>query len=272
MSDELILDGRRVGTGLLLPADLSTAFPLYADRGPMLSPDEIVAVAKARPKGGLKRFDASWIKNQRDYGSCQGFASAAAVSRARVRRGLTRVDLSGAYAYSLVNGGRDRGSSLEDGMLACQRGYATEATVPWDAVFRSRYDTAKADAEAARFKAFEVYAASTEEELFSGLALDFDAVVAVHADNGFMRLDGRGVALGGNGPGNHAVGADDLWWDGELIAAGYNSWSTSYGDEGRMGLTWSRHFRNTARYSRFYLIRSTSDDPQDPNNPPAAAA
>lgn len=269
MPDELILDGQVVGTGLLVPTSLMTSFPLYETSGPMMSLDDIIAVAKQRPKFGRGFFDKTWIKNQRHYGSCQGFASAAAVSRARKRRGLDRVDLSGAYAYSLVNGGQDRGSMLEDGMVACQRGYATEATVPWNKVFRSSYNTSVADAEAARFKAFEVYAASTEIELFSGLAAGFDAVVAVHADNGFMRLDGRGVAGGGNGPGNHAVGADDLWWDGGLVAAGYNSWDVTYGFEGKMGLTWSQHFRTTSQNHRFYLIRSTEDDPQGVN-PPAA--
>jgi len=261
-------DGTLVGTGLQRPATLATAFPLYEDAGPMLTPAQIEGVAKSGKAKGRDRFDATYIKNQRTHGSCQGFASAAAATRARVRRGLDRVDLSGAYAYSLVNGGQDNGSLLEDGMRACQAGYATEATVGWDAIYPSRYDVPKAKAEAARFKMTEVYAARTAQALFSGLALGFSAVVAVHADNGFMRLDARGVAGGGQGPGNHAVGADGLWWDGELIADGFNSWDTTYGDRGRMGLTWSRHFAPTAAYHLYYLIRDTADDPQA-DNPPA---
>jgi hypothetical protein len=261
-------DGTPVGTGLQVPTSLATAFPLYEDVGPMLSAAQIETIAKSGKAKGRTRFDPSFIKNQRTHGSCQGFASAAAATRARISRGLERVDLSGAYAYSLVNGGRDNGSLLEDGMRACQAGYATEATVGWDAIYPSRYDVAKAKAEAARFKMTEVYAARTEQALFSGLALGFAAVVAVHADNGFMRLDGRGVAGGGQGPGNHAVGADGLWWDGELIADGFNSWDVTYGDDGRMGLTWRRHFSNTASYHLYYLIRDTTDDPQG-DNPPA---
>lgn len=270
--DELTLpDGTPVYTGLLIPASLSTAFPVYEDAGPMLTDEQVVAVAKLRSKHGGDRFGSGYIKNQRNHGSCQGFASAAAVTRARVRRGLARVDLSGAYAYSLVNGGRDQGSMLEDGMAACAaKGYATEATVGWDAIYPSRYDRAKADAEAARFRAFEVYAVRSAAGLFSALAGGFDCVVAVHADSEFMRLDARGVAQGGSGPGNHAVGCDDLWWDGELIAAGYNSWDVTYGFQGRMGLTWNRHFGPTTRYHVFYAIRSTSDDPQG-DNPPVAS-
>lgn len=268
MNTILILpDGTQVGTGLQIPVSTASAFPAYEASGPMLSMPEILDIAKSGTQRGRDRFDVTFIKNQRSHGSCQGFASAAATTRARIRRGSKRVDLSGAYAYSLVNGGRDNGSMLEDGMIACEEGYATEETVGWDAIYPNRYNVAKAKAEAARFKAREVYAVRTEQALFSALAVGFDCVVAVHADNGFMSLDGRGVAQGGNGPGNHAVGADGLTYDGELIADGYNSWDVSYGDRGRMGLTWSRHFRPTNPHHCFYAIRTASDDPQEPNPP-----
>lgn len=265
-------DGTIVGTGLLMPEPgMVSAFPVYADAAPMLTRAGIEDIAKNGRQRGADKFDATFIKDQNGYGACQGFASAAAVTRARIRRGLNRVDLSGSYAYSLVNGGRDRGSMLEDGMRVCaERGYATEATVPRNAIYRTRYDTAKADAEALRFRAFEVYAVRTHDELFSALALGFDCVVAVHADNGFMRLDSRGVAQGGNGSGNHAVSCDGLWWDGELIADGYNSWNLSYGKDGRMGLTWRQHFANTANSHVYYAIRSTVDDASGENPPPVA--
>lgn len=263
MFDQFELDGRLFGTGLQLPVSTATAFPLYEDAGPMFTREQVEEVAKSGRQKGRDKFDASYIKNQRDHGSCQGFASAAALTRARVRRGEDRVDLSGAYAYSLVNGGRDRGSLLEDGMVVCaDKGYATEATVGWNQIYPHQYDRAKADAEAARFRGFEVYAVRSELGLFSALAAGFDCVVAVHADNGFMRLDSRGVAQGGQGPGNHAVSCDGLWWDRELIADGYNSWDRSYGDQGRMGLTWNQHFANTNRHHVYYAIRSTSDDTQ----------
>jgi hypothetical protein len=273
VSDQLVLpNGEVVGTGLLIPETFGvTAFPEYADpnNGPMFQMDTIKQIAANTPKNGRKWFDRTFIKNQRSHGSCQGFASAAMVTRARIRRGLERVDLSGAFAYSLVNRGRDDGSILEEGMVACQGGYATEETVGWDAIYPSRYDVPKAKAEAARFKAFEVYAVRTEQALFSALAAGFDCVVAVHADNGFMVLDGNGIAGGGNGPGNHAVGADGLYItsSGQLVADGVNSWDLTYGDNGRMGLTWARHFAPTCSYHVYYAIRSASDDPQGEKPP-----
>lgn len=272
MSYEILtVDGQEFRTGLLLPQDLTTAFAPYVTAGPMLSMDEIIEAVKTRPKVGRKQFGRKWIKNQRSYGSCQGFASALAVSRSRVRRGLDPVFLSGAYAYSLVNGGVDRGSTLENGMRACQLGYATEETVPWDKVFRGRYDTKKADEEAKRFMAFEVYSATSELELFSGLVNDFTAVVAVHAGRNFTSLSREGVAGWDSGPGNHAVGCDGAFLVGSktLAADHFGSWSESVHDGGYAGLTWQDHFSRTTKNHLFYLIRSTLDDPEA-DNPPSA--
>lgn len=263
-------NGKAVGTGLKVPTMLTTAFPAYGAAGPMLTSTQIEAAARSGAALGRTRFDKSYTKDQHQHGSCQGFASAAATTRARVRRGQARVDLSGAYAYSLVNGGRDNGSLLEDGMLACQGGYATEATVPWQAIYPRLYDVGKAKAEAARFKAFEVYAVRSRDELFSALVSGFDCVVAVHADANFMHLDGEGQALGGDGPGNHAVLVDGLGWSDKFktpLPDMNNSWGLNYGQDGRAFVSWDRHLTNTTRYHVFYAIRAAADDPQGDNPP-----
>jgi hypothetical protein len=273
VNDILILpDGATVGTGLQIPVRLSDAFPLYESSGPMLTDAQIEDIAKSGTARGRDRFDESWIGNQRDKGSCNGWAGAKVLQRARVRRGLPRVNLSGAYLYSLINGGRDNGSMLDDGMAAIQsRGVATEETVPWDRIYPSQYDRAKADAEAVKYKGFECYAVRTRAALFSALALGFDCVVAVHADNGFMQVDADAVAGGGNGPGNHAVGADGIYWSprrNRPVADGYNSWSLTYGVRGRMGLDWNAHFAPTTQYHQFFACRSTTDGGD--SFPPAA--
>jgi hypothetical protein len=259
--------GQTFGTGLLVPPQKASAFPAYESSGPMWSMDDVIAVAKTRPAwAGSTPFGTDYIKTQKSTNACNGHAGASALTRARVRRGLPRVDLSGAYLYSLVNGGSDNGSHLEAGMKALQqRGVATEATVPWNRIFPSQYDRAKADAEAALYKGFECYAVGTELGLFSALAAGFDCVVAVHVSgNEFMRLDSFGVPGGGQGPGNHAVGCDDLSWDNGLFAESYNSWDTSYGKQGRMRLTWNKFFRHTSPYHMFYAIRSTTDGADSP--------
>jgi hypothetical protein len=274
MNEQIELpNGVIVGTGLQAPLRQGfTTFPEYDEVGPMLTMDEIKTAAATGAFRGRDKFDKSFIKNQRSHGSCNGFAGAAALTKARVRRLLDRVDLSGAYLYSLINGGRDNGSQLLDGMeTLATRGIASESTVGWDAIYPTRYDKGKADAEAAQYRAFECYAVRTEQALFSALVNNFDCVVAVHANNGFMKLDSNGVAGGGDGPGNHAVSADGVELIGEELSAdGVNSWDVSYGDDGRMGLTWKRHFRPTTKYHVLYAVRSTIDGSKG-KKPPVAA-
>lgn len=275
MNNQFLLpDGSVVGTGLQIPASTSGSdFPVYEDVGPMLTMDQIRAVAAVRPRNGRNWFDARYCRNQRSHGSCQGFASAGAVTRARVRRGYTDgVILSGAYAYSLVNDGRDDGSLLSRGLLACQDGYATEETVPWNAIYPSQYDVAKARAEAARYKAFEVTEVRSERAYFSALASDFDVVVAVHVEDNFFRMMSDGTCGSSSGPGNHAVVTDGLCLIGDVLAADHmGSWGPTNHDNGRALFTWDRHLRETTRWHVFYAIRSSSDDPRGANPPPVAA-
>jgi hypothetical protein len=263
MSDPIVIDGDPKGCGLLMPAiPCSTTFPVWEDRLPLWSESEIVDIARSGLMDGKKLFPTDWIQDQRDKGSCNGFAGASALSRARVRRGLSRVDLSGAYLYSLINWGRDTGSLLNDGMAAMQtRGIATAETVKWDQIYPRLYDQSKADAEAALYRAFECYAVKTIQGLWTALAAGWDCVVAVHAGNAFMRVGTDDVVGVDAGPGYHAVMADGLYYSsrlGQLVACGVNSWGTRYGVGGRMGLTES-HFRQTLQHHAFYAVRSTTD-------------
>ena len=273
MNENEIVDGageiRKLGC-LLPPAGFVSSFPVFEDAVPQLSDLEVEDIAKSGVMDGRKKFDSTWIADQKSHGSCNGWAGAMALSRARVRRGLERVMLSGSYLYSLINGGSDNGSMLEDGMKTMQsRGIATAATVGWDQIYPSQYDRAKADAEAARFKGFECYAVKTKQGLFSAAALGFDVVVAVHVGNRFMNVDANGVAGADSGPGNHAVGADGIIWiGGRPYLTGFNSWNLSYGAQGRMNMGWE-HFEQPFGYHVFYAIRSTGDDPSG-HNPPSA--
>jgi hypothetical protein len=263
-------DGTIVGTGLLIPLSADGSFPLYEDAGPMLTEEAILNAAKSGQHKGRDRFDKSYVKNQRSHGSCNGFAVASAMGKARERRGLDRVDLSGAYAYSLMNGGRDNGSTLDDGMVVVTRnGIAEERFANWDQIYPSRYDKSAADENAKQYKAFECYTVRSKLGLFSALACGFDCVIAVHADNGFMKLDSNGVAQGGNGPGNHSVHCDGLSFEsGKLAGDMQNSWDVTYGQNGRSYVTWEQHLANTTRYHPFFAFRSTLDS--SGTNPPVA--
>lgn len=263
MNETIELNGQTFGLGLQLPpVGFVSSFPVFEQSVVPWSESDIAEMAKSGLADGRKKYDESWIKNQNDKGSCNGFAAASALSRARVARGLSRVDLSGAYLYSLINGGQDRGSMLDDGMKAVQeRGVATEATVQWSQIYPSLYDRAKADAEAAKYKGFECYQTRSKESLFTGLAMGFVGVVAVHAGNNFMRADAAtGIVGADGGPGNHAVLVDGLAFEGgQLVATGANSWGLGYGVRGRMNLVWERHLTQPNQYHAYYLYRSTGD-------------
>lgn len=272
-------DGTSVGTGLIIPLNTSSAFPEYSTSGPLLSRDDIIDLAKSDKNLGRAKFDKSYNKNQGSYGSCNGFAGAAALTKSRVRRGLPRVDLSGAYLYSLINRGRDNGSLLEDGMAELPNGVATEQTVPFDKIYPRLYDEAKASAERTRFRGLECYVlrrgpdAFPDQQVFSALACGFDIVVAVHVNSAFMRLDRRGVSGVGNGPGNHAIACDGYTFDSinnELLADNDGSWGLSFGDQGRTFVTWKNHLEYTHNYHQFYAIRSTSEDPKNDSVPAVA--
>ncbi len=269
--DPIIHDGQEYFTGLLLPPPgFSSPLPVYEDAFPQMTLDEIKTKAAATPKRGRQRFDSTWILNQNPKNSCAGHGGAAATAKARVRRGLPPVVLSGAYPYSKANGHRDQGAMLADILEILQKwGCAPLSLVPKDEIY-PELQPKNADEEAAKYKADLIMLITTENGLWSALARDQDVVVAVDVESAFMRLNGDGVAGGGSGPGNHCVSADGLYLVHDTLTAdGVNSWGTTYGDQGRMGLQWNSHFRSTFKYHQFYCVASTIDLPGG-DNPPTA--
>jgi len=249
------------------PAGFVSSIPVFGETVETLDRRTLERLAKSPVATGRTIFSSDMIINQGRYGSCNGCAGAMALTRARIRRGLSRVDLSGSYLYSLINGGRDNGSTLDDGMRAIQeRGVARAETVPLTKIYRSQYDTAAADREARRYRAFECYRCATIDELWTALALGWDCVVVVQAGNNFGNLDRNGIAGFSRGRGNHAVSGDGLLWaGGEIVTDSYNSWGTGFGERGRMLLA-ERHFEQTIDVHSFYAIRSATDsgDEQPP--------
>jgi hypothetical protein len=275
--DEVIgPEGNRIKLGLLPPTPASgpQVFASLSSAIPLLSKDEAKAIITSQfRKPARQIWGPAYIKNQGVRGACQGYASAAAVERTRDLNGQDFISLSGDFAYSLVNGGRDRGSQLSDGFRAAKEiGYCPEDTpglVRWE-YRKSRMPQAAFEA-AKNYKGFEGFVAQTEQELVSGMAHGGIAVVATHVTNSFSRLDRYGVSGGRGGPGNHAECCDDIVWDDELGEFKYdlaNSWNTTWGDSGRHYCTFERHFSTTIRVHKFYVFFEASVDPQGNNPPP----
>lgn len=260
-----IIDGKYF-TGNLVPGVKPATFLAYEDSQPMLSLIEIEKiVSQENHTKARNRFPAEqWMRNQGGRGSCNGYAGAWALARARVMCGLPFVPLSGEYLYSMINGGRDSGSMLDDGLKAItEKGVAREELVRHESYLWNQMSQ-EARSDAPRFKAFECYRVNTELGLASGLAVGFIGVVAVHASSAWGSLS-NGVSRRSLGPGNHAVVCQDVAVNnGKLLFDIANSWGKRWGDNGHAWNTWSDHLIEPNRNHAFYLIRGVTDDPQNP--------
>ena len=232
---------RRLGSLPMTPGIVCSA-PVYEDEFEVWDTADIMRVVSDKSRTpSRKMFPADkWIKNQRNHGSCNGFANASAYSKLLKTLGYEGdFQASGAWIYSLINGGRDEGSQLIDGFKVGQDvGYASEETVGWDMIYPKRQPLAQAKKEAAEHKGKFYYRCRTLQALKTALAQGWPAVVAVHAGSRFQKLS-NGIAGVDRGPGNHAVNVDDLVIvRGKLVYDMPNTWSVEgYGDDGRAYIT-----------------------------------
>lgn len=256
-------DGR-YGLGLQFPDVKTQEFPTLATMTPLLSLDGIKRLVESSEFGfGEKHFDKTWLTNQNGYGSCASYAGSSALAKARVMGGQARVDLSGDYLYSLVNGGRDRGSMLDRNMRAMMaKGVASKSTVPLGGIYPRKYNKPKADAEARRFRGHELYAIPDEQSMATALALRIPVVHAIHVGRNWRRLDGD-VLVGDSGVGNHSEHCDDIRYNprqGRFEFRNGSSHNRPY-----FWVYWDKHFKQTSRHHQFYAVPSGTQDPQGDN-------
>lgn len=263
-------DGHAFGLGLQLPKQRTVAFPTLATMQPLLDQETIKKIIASEDfKFGDVYFDSSWITNQNGYGSCASYGGASALEKARVLGGQSRVSLSGDYLYSLVNGGRDRGSMLDDNMRALvNKGVCKRETVPLGGIYRSKYNTQKADAEARRFRGHELYATPDEQSVATALAMRIPVVIAIHVTGRWRSFDSDDILAPANGPGNHCEHLDDIKWSsthGCFLFRKATSHGVNYSGDGYCWTTWDRHYKTTSRYHMFYGVPSAIEDPQGDN-------
>jgi hypothetical protein len=220
----------------------------------------------------IKRRDVigpDFILDQKSHGSCVGHGAAGALMAARALAGATFQKLSGPYVYSWINGGSDNGAIISDGCKALvSHGAALYSEVSWDMIYR-RQIPATADTTAQRFRASEVYAVESFDEICSALQLGFVVSIPVMVGGSFSDLDSNGICGWDRGPGNHCVyvaGMDQVASQWALDMT--NSWGTSFGEKGH-GFITQKHIESVEADS--YAIRCEVGDPQDPNMPPVAA-
>lgn len=262
--DEIVDDNgevRRLGS-LAPPENFVSAFKLWEAEKPVWDDADIKRVI-THPDRTPRRvlFDfKKWIQNQFSKGSCNGYGAAGALSKARFLRGIQDfLLLSGAYVYSLINGGRDNGSALEDGLRVIQsHGAPPESLVPWDKIY-PKLQPPNAKAEALKHRGLDCYAAQTMQGFRTGIAAGYVGIIAVHAGSKFQRLNQNGIAGVDSGGGNHAIHCDDLVFkNGTELFDAVNSWGLNYGDNGRAYLHQDSFAQTFGRHT-FYLIGSTEE-------------
>lgn len=251
---------RRCGS-LQKPEGFVSALRTYESEKPVLDDSDIRKLLNSStriPRRAL--FGKRWVSEQFRTSACNGHAGANGLGAARALRGIQDgKQFSGAFLYSLMNGGRDQGSMLEDGMIALGKfGCAPAELVPYNQIY-PKMQPPNARQEALKYKGFKAYPCETKQGFRSGIALGYVGIVAVHAGRGYQTLNSSGISSVDSGPGNHAILVDD----GKIIGGtevydGRNSWGLGFGTEGRSYLHWDS-FEQTFKHHVFYLIPSTEE-------------
>lgn len=204
-------------------------------------------------------FGSSWTQNQKSHGSCNGYLCAQLMAKGRWLRGIKdNVLFSGAYCYSKMNGHRDAGSNVEQGMkVLCEQGCPPESLVPWDQIY-PELQPKNANEVAAKNKGYNPMRTANMQQVRTALAQQIPVGVVVHAGKKFQSVN-KTTGIGGfdNGPGNHAVVADDLVLiGGHEYADVHNQWGNSFGINGRTYLPLEA-FLQTMQNHWFYIIMNT---------------
>lgn len=258
------IDDHEFGLGLQVPTARPVPRQTLASMSPLPSYDDLKKIVQSEEFSfGRSMFDTSWITNQNGYGSCAGYGAASALAKSRVIGGQERVDLSGDYAYSRTNGGRDRGSMLDDNMRSLvENGCATKATVPLGGIYRNKYNAQKADAEAKRFRAHEPWGTPDEHAIVAALVMKMPVVIAIHVGSKWRQYDKDGVLIGNDGPGNHCEHLDDVRYN---VTKG--RFEFREGSSHNIPYFWTHwgHYKTTSRYHMFYAVPSATQDPQGAN-------
>jgi hypothetical protein len=251
---------RRLGTLIPSSAMLAKApYNTFEDIYPEWDDSQILQALTHPDRRKMRQlFDRTWKLDQHQFGSCNGFAAAGGLGKARYLRGLQDHYLfSGAYLYSLMNGNRDEGSLLIDGLnLLKSSGCCRQEFCNYNQIYRNQYNTANADADAAKFKGLNLLKIRTPRGLRTAGAIGYMIIACVHVGNNFMRVT-NGYSGLDRGPGNHSILLQDMQLIDNIESFDHDgSWGADYGTNGNSWLTMS-HFTDTMRYHQFYAISST---------------
>ena len=206
-------------------------------------------------------YDNHWVieGNQKSAGSCNGWMAAMIESELRLLRGIDDgLVLSGSYVYSLINGGNDNGSALQDDIGAMSTYGACPASIcPAEMWHRSQ--TKQFDSEAAKHKQSSWYPVKSLDGFWSAIYWGAMGGSCLDANNAYANYSGSGMTPTGGGIGNHANRVRDVEvYKGSLVGRIANNWGGKWGLNGT-GLVNSDTYQRPFQNHQFYVAFSTAE-------------
>lgn len=201
------------------------------------------------------------VYDQDGIGQCNCSATCTATEACRAQEGLPYVHLSAGDLYSQINGGRDEGSLLEDGLSAMMNsGVATAKTVPyvWD---KRVHNDATTKSERQLYQVTEAYLCPNFDAVGSAIQNGFFVVVGIAwYDNYNPDSDGWLPGPRGNWGGHALCSYGIAQRNGQYGVWTRNSWGTTWGKEGNFVIPESAF---GSSIGGFWAVRSVKQNPQD---------
>lgn len=218
--------------------------------------------------------DPSWfqIKDQGQFGACNGHSDAECTETARHYAGMPHVPLSGFFDYALLCNGIDEGSGILDS-IAMMTGYgvAPEALVPAGTIDPRNF-TPDMMRAAKRFRCEVAASITTWDEFVSAVLLRMPVNASLRVGNNFNALDPDGVPGYERGAGNHSMsfwGGLKLTKQWGWVVRAANHWTPQWGWQ---GFAWMGEAHTLkSGFSEAFALRAVTDDPLDQTNPPTPA-
>lgn len=241
--NEIVLpDGstRRLGN-VRPPTGLTRAWSIYGT-----TPQANLVPRSAWPSrveeagNNLDSNDLPPVHDQDGIGMCNCSATAGALESARMKQGLPYVKLSAGDLYHRISGGRDQGSTLEDGIAeAMANGVASVGVVPY---LDWRGNHADAAADRKRFRVLEAFLCPTFDHCASAVLEGFDLITGILWYDSYTPDSEGWLPRPGGSSGGHAIHGYKLVSRGGAFGIAHeNSWGTTWGVGGRFVIPEDRY-------------------------------
>ncbi len=216
------------------PHGLMMSWPVYGDAStvPLIPRSEWPALIAAQGNDFYSPY-LPYVHNQQNVSQCNCDAATAMLEALRSQQGLPFVKLSAADLYGRINGGYDRGSFLEDALRELVgKGVGTAAT---SGLIWSRSTKYASPEERTQFKILEAWLCPTFDHCMSAVLCGFFINSGIMWYSNYKPdADGWLPSRGSGGGGGHAVmGYKGRMRDGKFGIAHQNSWTDSFGIQGK---------------------------------------